>query len=305
MTAFVNLKSPRFFEFDSKSRMYVPERETGRLWRIPTQGATAGRRELLIEKLDDPTSVAVDEKRNKLYIGEQSALSSFDLKTHAYEKLLTLPRGGRHLTRTVVLDYPYIYISVGSSCDSCVEKDPLRATILQYNVRTQKARIYSKGIRNAVGLAVYNHDLYATVNERDYLGDDFPPDLLVYVPPFSDFGWPYCNVNKPDPKLGFPGACKSVPSPLWKFTAHSAPLGLDFSPDGKFILVAQHGSWNRSKPSGHAVVSLRFKDGKIENETPLAQLDRPVGVKIHDKMMYVSDDSTGAITRLPLKEFSH
>lgn len=295
-----NLGEPRFFEI-LENTLYLPERTTGKVYVVDlnTQKKT-----LLLQGLDDPTSVAVDSAHQKLYIGEQGALSEYDLRTGKYRKLLTLPRGGRHRTRTVVLDYPHIFISVGSSCNSCIEQDPLRATILQYDIPSGKYRIYAKGLRNAVGLAVYNHQLYATVNQRDELGDNFPPDTLVYVPPFSDFGWPYCNVNKPDPSLGNPASCSGVPPPIYLFTAHSAPLGIDFSPDGKFIVIALHGSWNRSTPSGHQVLLLTLENGKVAREQTVGYFDRPVGARFWNNTIFISDDSKGTISWIPVRKLA-
>ena len=103
--------------------------------------------------------------------------------------------------------------------------------------------------------------------------------------------------------------------------AHSAPLGLNFFPlqDNSWpekyrgnLLVAYHGSWNRSIPTGYKVVLFRFdKLGKLlgredfitgwlqDNDTALG---RPVDVKIRENgILYISDDKAGIIYRLALK----
>ncbi len=81
-----------------------------------------------------------------------------------------IPKEG-HFTRTVLFspDDRFLFLSVGSSCNVCEEKDPRRATILRYNLDGSGEEIFAKGLRNAVGITFRpgTQELWATNNGRD------------------------------------------------------------------------------------------------------------------------------------------
>jgi glucose/arabinose dehydrogenase len=105
--------------------------------------------------------------------------------------------------------------------------------------------------------------------------------------------------------------------PQVEFAAHAADLGLEFYTGSKFpakyrggIFVAEHGSWNRSKPIGYRVMYVPLKadgtadkaevfaDGFLDSETGIA-LGRPVDIaQMKDGSILVSDDFAGAIYRI-------
>jgi len=237
-----------------------------------------------------------------------------------YLRLIPLPHGGGHSTRTVrVGPDAKLYVTIGSSCNVCMETDPHRASMLRYDLDGAKGEIYAQGLRNSVGFDWRPADgaLYATDNGRDLLGDDFPPCELNMITRGSHYGWPFANgQNIADPDFGF-GAQhsinKSVP-PVYEFRAHNAPLGITFirNPDAAAALrgaalVALHGSWNRSVKDGYKVVSLHWReDGRIEARDFLwgflengAVHGRPADVaEGPDGAIYVSDDYAGNIYRI-------
>ena len=230
-----------------------------------------------------------------------------------------LPSGG-HNTRTVLFspDWSTLYVSVGSSCNVCEEEDSRRAAILRYDPDGSRASIYASGLRNAVGITIRpgTDELWATVNGRDMLGDDLPPETVYRVREGEDYGWPRCHSGRiVDPEFGGPDACQGVPLPMMEMQAHSAPLGLAFYTGQAFpeqyrgdLFVAFHGSWNRRVPTGYKVVRIPMQDG-----TPGAAQDfaagwlteegsvwgRPVDVITGpDGGLYISDDSGGVIYRV-------
>lgn len=236
-----------------------------------------------------------------------------------------LPAGG-HSTKSIALDEKgKLYLSVGSSCNVCREKDKRRAAIVQYNTNGTGERLYSTGIRNAVGLAWHpvTKQLFATVNGRDMLGDDFPPDTLIRVTEGSFHGWPIANGDRvPDPEFG-KGKEKEIAKmalPEVKFQAHSAPLGIDFynpSPDAanRFpaeylhdAFVAFHGSWNRSSKTGYKVVHVNFdKEGRATGTSDFVTgwlqgeevHGRPVSCQTApDGSLFVTDDMKGCVYRI-------
>jgi glucose/arabinose dehydrogenase len=179
--------------------------------------------------------------------------------------------GGWHLTRTVIVGGDgKIYVSVGSSCNACIEKEEVRATILQMNPDGSDRRYVARGMRNAVGLRWVAGRLYATDMGADHLGTEKPADTMYAVREGVNYGWPYCYQSGPkvfpDPKFNPRGRtfnCRNVPAGYAAFDAHSAPLGLEhFGADAAAelsdsFLVALHGSTTRRLARGYRVVRVR------------------------------------------------
>jgi glucose/arabinose dehydrogenase len=185
-----------------------------------------------------------------------------------------LPTGGGHSTRTIAFGPDgNLYVSVGSSCNVCVETNEKRATISLYSADGKFQKVYAKGLRNAVGLIInpITGALWATDNGRDNLGDNIPPETIYNVQEGADYGWPYCYGNQiTDKTQDVPsGYCAKTSGPAVEMQAHSAPLGLAFYTGNMFpasykgdMFVAFHGSWNRSVPTGYKVVRIRFANNQ-------------------------------------------
>jgi glucose/arabinose dehydrogenase len=160
-------------------------------------------------------------------------------------------------------------------------------------------------------------ELWATNNGRDGMGDDIPPETINLVSQGTDFGWPRCHAGDiPDPDLAGDRGCEGVAPPAVEMQAHSAPLGLRFYDHDALgtaysgsLLVAFHGSWNRSEPTGYKVVVIPFADGRpvgepIDFATGWLQDNgeywgRPVDVLVApDGSLFVSDDFGGRIFRI-------
>lgn len=231
--------------------------------------------------------------------------------------------GGGHWTRTVVFGADSaMYVSIGSSCNLCVESSAERAAVLRFNEDGSGKRFYASGLRNAVGMAVHpvTHELWVTQNERDNIEpdhEDLPPEEINILRDGGDYGWPYCYGNRvPNPEFKDAARCARTIPPAIELQAHSAPLGLAFLDRAtKFpeayrgdLLVAYHGSWNRDTPTGAKVVRISVRDGK-----PVAVSDfitgwqdargrrwgRPVDVVVAaDGAVLISDDAAGAIYRV-------
>jgi glucose/arabinose dehydrogenase len=242
-----------------------------------------------------------------------------DLRERSRRSILDLPPDGAHSTRTVaVLPDGRLLIGVGSTCNVCWETDPRRASILIADADGSDAHVYMRGLRNAVGVAVdpATGTPWATVNGRDLMGDDVPPETLYRVEESADGGWPRCHAGtivdpefgaQPDPTTGLVG-CDGVVAPAAMFQAHMAPLGLAFWDGAAYI--AFHGSWNRSSKVGYEVRRLPWSDaGPTGPDEPFLTgfLDdpdgdssgRPAGLTVgSDGAFYVSDDKAGAIYRV-------
>lgn len=192
---------------------------------------------------------------------------------------LSYKYGGWHLTRTVVVGpNGKIYVSVGSSCNACEEKEEVRASILEMDPDGKNARFFARGLRNAVGLRWLDGKLLATNMGADHLGDHKPADTLYEVADGAHYGWPYCYQSGarvfPDAKLNGGGKrmdCRKVPPAYTAFDAHSSPLGVE-SFDAKspaelsgFLLVALHGSTKKSLQRGYRVVRVKGRGAPPED----------------------------------------
>jgi glucose/arabinose dehydrogenase len=248
-----------------------------------------------LTRLRNPNSIAfyTDEKGvNWFYLALTDRLLRYRYKTGEAapegepEVLATFPDyglsykyGGWHLTRTVIVGgNGKIYVSVGSSCNACEEKEEVRASILEMDPDGQNRRYYARGLRNAVGLRWIKDRLFATNMGADHLGDQKPSDTMYAVADGANYGWPYCyqfgSRRYRDEKFNAGGRkmnCQNVPLAYTAFDAHSSPLGLEYfdaSNGGELedsFLVALHGSTKRKLNHGYRVVRLR---GSAARSTP-------------------------------------
>ena len=320
------LSNPRMMTVGPDGQLYVAERGAGRIIRLPDRDAdgVADGIEMVAGGLRAPSSIAFYQD-GSLYVGETTRVLRLsepdgDGVFQTQEVIVDeLPEGG-HNTRTVLFsaDWKHLFVSVGSSCNVCIEADDRRATILRYNPDGSGEEIYAKGLRNAVGIAVRpgTDELWATNNGRDRMGDDLPPETVYVVHQGDDAGWPRCHAARIiDPDYGSPAACDGAAVPAVEMQAHSAPLGLTFYIGQQFpeqysgnLFVAFHGSWNRSIPTGYKVVGIPIENGTPgpvdDFATGWLRLDgsrwgRPVDVRTgSDGSLFVSDDEGGVIYRI-------
>jgi glucose/arabinose dehydrogenase len=318
------LNVPRFITIGPKGVLLVAERGANRVIALPAGSSvkSAGKPIVIASNLNSPTSLVM--YNGFLYVGEGASIARMalgdDLKAGPVQRIITdLPEGGQHSTRTVLIGPDnHIYVSIGSSCNVCIESDPHRAAIWQYNMDGSNGHLYAHGLRNAVGMAVnpWSQQIWINVNGRDLMGDNTPPETVYSLIQNADYGWPRCHAgNIIDPDFGQAGACDGVQQPLIKMQAHSAPLGMAFyPPDAKLfpqnyqssLYIAFHGSWNRSTPTGYKVVRVPLSNGQIAGS---AQdfitgwlkdngnvSGRPVGLAFaNDGSLFVSDDQGGKI----------
>jgi glucose/arabinose dehydrogenase len=284
------------------------------------------------ENLNQPLGMAISPDQKAFYIANTDAVLSYpyqvgQTRLQGTPTVITRLTGGgynQHWTRNIIFspDGTKLYVSVGSQSNADPEETP-RATIQVMNPDGSDRRTYASGLRNPVGLAFnpVTKLLYATVNERDGLGDDLVPDYLTAVQPNQFYGWPYAYLGaNPDPRLPRkPELERRTVVPDVLFQAHSAALGLVFYDREQFpkqyrhsAFVAFRGSWNRSEATGYKVVRVPFQDnGKaqgyyedfmtgwlVDPKKPTAW-GRPVGLAIaQDGSMLITDEPGGTIWRV-------
>lgn len=324
----LGIAGPRMMQFTANGDLLVSAPRYGRVYILNRDSNGNGAADgggILISDLYRPHGIAL--WGNWLYIAEGNAVLrvAFDSKerrtTGQPEYVLrNIPDGGNHWSRSVAIGPDEkLYVSIGSSCNACIEEHPWRAAIIRSELDGSHPTVFASGLRNSVGMAWRpgTGEMYATENGRDWLGDDFPPCELNRIVEAGFYGWPFVNGDgRPDPDFG-QGRTRELAAstpPAFAFGAHVAPLGLSFYSAGQFppryhgaAFVALHGSWNRSTKSGYEVVALMFqRDGSIRQESfakGFAAGDhvygRPVDVAVGpDGALYVSDDLTGSVYRI-------
>ncbi len=318
------LSAPRFMAWSARGDLLVslPRRGQVVALRDTTKTGRADRRWVVAEGLNLPHGLAFRDPQT-LYVAETGRILRFryDVETGKASTLEVIvpdvPSGSGHWTRTIAFGPDgNLYVSVGSSCNVCVERDPRRAAVVRYRPDGSGEHLFARGLRNAVGISFDGQGrLWGVVNGRDWLGDDQPPEILAQIKDGRHYGWPHCNGQRvPDPDFGRPGFCQTVELPDFEMQAHSAPLGFAFYAGRMFpaeyrgdLFVGFHGSWNRSTPTGYKVVRIRMRDGRPTAIEDFASgwlvggrpWGRPVDVTIGpDGALYVSDDYAGRIYRI-------
>jgi glucose/arabinose dehydrogenase len=322
------IRNARFLRFTPAGDLLVSSPREGGIFLLERDGDGDGHADgvrMLIEGLNRPHGM--DLKGEWLYVAETTRVLRvrFDAEGRGVNGSLEpvvegLPEGGNHWTRTVRFGPDgLLYVSVGSSCNVCIEEDPRRAAIVRYRPDGTGEEIFATGLRNAVGFDWHpgTGELYATDNGRDLLGDDFPPCELDRVVRGGFYGWPHANGNRvPDPDFGsgYEEQVRTSLPPAHAFGPHTAPLGMTFYRGSRFperyrgaAFAALHGSWNRTRKSGYKVVLVEWDgEGGIRESDFLTGLEvdehvigRPVDVAVGpDGALYVSDDYAGAVYRI-------
>lgn len=317
------LTGPRDLEFSPSGTLFVSQPATNSVVALPDRdgNGVADTVKTVVSGLGHAHGIVFHN--GKLYVAGEKQVNRYSwdessLSASIEKKLFSLPANSDHNNRTLVFDKKgNLYISLGSTCNVCRESPLKGGSILVSNEGGEPPKVLATGLRNAAFLAFspLTGQLYATEMGRDYLGDNSPPDELNIIQENQDYGWPNCYGDKiPDLTFNKSADCSKSTSPIYKFDAHSAPLGLVFITSSQFpaswqndLLVALHGSWNRSKAVGYKIVHLSLKNGKVTNFSDFLtgfnpgdqkddSLGRPVDMAF-DKLgnLYVSDDKAGSI----------
>ena len=194
--------------------------------------------ETLLSGLHNPSGLFLDG--DQLYIAEEARVLrvGFDSEarklTGPLETIVPeLPHDGQHFTRTIKKGPDgFFYLTIGSSCNVCIEKNPWRAAMIRFKPG-EPPQLFASGLRNTVGFDWQpgTDKLYGVDNGRDWLGDNLPPDEVNHVVEGGFYGWPYLyGDNEPDPVFGRRAgdqAGHAIP-PVYKLPAHVAPLSILF-----------------------------------------------------------------------------
>jgi glucose/arabinose dehydrogenase len=287
--------------------------------------------------LNQPNGLAM--RNGALYVATAGQLLRFDdieTKLDAPPEPVTVsnelpnPKAGHTWKFIAFGPDDLLYMSVGAPCNVCLSP-PLVSAIVRMKPDGSAMEVFAEGVRNSVGFDWHpvTGELWFTDNGRDMLGDDVPGDELNVAPkPGLHFGFPYCHEGDvTDPEFGTQRACSTTEAPAQKLGAHVAAIGFTFYTGDMFpstyknaAIIAEHGSWNRTPPSGYRVMVARTDGRRVTSYEPLvegflpgmkegtapggwgagkAAQGRPADVlQLPDGSLLVSDDSGNRLIRI-------
>jgi glucose/arabinose dehydrogenase len=326
----MDFKNPRLLTVAPNGDIFLADTGGNQIVILRDPKHTGGAQERVIFSSDLRRPFGIAFHDNYVYVGNMTTLVRFkyDPKTSQRlgeaEKLLDLPGGG-HSTRNLAItpDGKHLLVAVGSGSNIDTGEPPMRAAVTICDLDGKNARQFATGLRNPVGLAIepVTGTPFVTVNERDELGDDLPPDFLTSIQDGGFYGWPYSYIGSnvdPRVKPQKPELVARAIIPDVLLGSHVAPLQFTFYSGKQFpasyyggAFVAEHGSWNRASRAGYQVVFVAFKDGKpsadpvpfmtglVPDPKSGRVYGRPVGVTTApDGALLVADDGIGVIYRI-------
>lgn len=317
ISIWANVPGARSMSLASDGRLFVGTRNSD------VYVVKDGKVQVLAQGLNMPNGVAYRD--GKLYVAEVDRILEFDVNKNAQLPI----KPGRTLNQRFPSDNHHgwkfirfgsdgkLYVPVGANCNICDPKKEY-ARIYRIDVNGNSKEEVAQGVRNTVGLDFHptTKELWFTDNGRDWMGDDLPPDELNRLTKVGEnFGFPICHgKDLRDPEFGRGKTCKGMTPPVLELRPHVAALGMRFYTGDMFptiykngLILAEHGSWNRSTPQGYRLTFVQMKDSQIEKVEGFVEgwlqgesaWGRPVDVEImKDGSMLVSDDKAGVIYRI-------
>ncbi len=358
---------PRNMVVAPNGDVFVAETAKGRIKVLSGSGkAVAGSTSVFAEGLNGPYGMAFypsGDHPQYLYVADALKVVRYpyangDLVAGSAPEVIVaalVPGVGGHATRTIAFtpDDKFVLVSIGAATNVAnpmpkTPPEPIkdwegrhgvgaawagefeRAAILRFDPDGKNRKAYALGLRNCVGMVIHpvTHDLLCTNNERDYIGDDLPPDFFTRVPGHAFFGWPWYYIgDNPDPRHAGerPDLIGKIRVPDLLIQPHSAPLGVAIyqaPPNARSAFgaaydgdafIALHGSGNRTLRTGQKIIRVRMKDGVpadsyedfmtgfiVDNNSVWG---KPVAVVVAaDGALLVSDDVSNTIWRIAPKE---
>jgi glucose/arabinose dehydrogenase len=325
-----NLGKPRILVVNSNGTVYVSDRDKGivMMLRDSNGDGTADQRQT-VATIKNAHGLAIHG--GKMYIAAirevyAASINNDGTLGSAAIILRDLPDAGQHPNRTIAFGPDgMLYLSIGSTCNSCPEPNPLNATLVKANPDGSNLTVVAKGLRNTIGFGWHPQSgaLWGADHGIDWLGDDDQKEEINQIKQGANYGWPYIYGegkynpgDRPEGDTTYQQYLAQSTLPTLTYQAHAAPMQMAFYNGAKFpaefrgdAFIAMRGSWNRSQPVGYKVVRLHFENGVpvrfddfltgflLDNNK--AHMGRLVGVAVHnDGSLLVSDDTNGVIYRV-------
>src|ERR1051326_8049895 len=279
------IANARSLRLGDKGTVFVSNRNLDKVYAIVDKG---GKREVKViaSGMHSPNGIAFH--KGTLYIAEIERISKID----NIEAVLDNPPKPTVIYSDLPNDEPHgwkflvvgpdnkLYFNIGAPCNICAPPDT-HAQIRRIDLDGKNAEVVARGTRQIVGMDWHPalKVLYFTENQRDWLSEDQPNDKLnrLLHPGKDNFGFPYCGGGDiPDPQFGWGHSCQEFTPPIAPLGPHSAPLGMRFYTGKMFpaqyrnaVFIARHGSWNRSKKIGGAIVVAKLNpNGTVKSVEP-------------------------------------
>jgi len=323
-----NIPEARSLALGDKGTVFVSNRNLSNVYAVVDSG---GKREVktLLKGLKSPNGIVFD--KGTLYVAERHRITRYDdiesrLDNPGEPKIVidNLDPNNQpgHFWKYLVMGPDgKLYFNIGSP-QNITMPTYNEAAIHRVDPATGKLETFARGVRNSVGMAFHpkTKHLWFTDHARDWISDDLPNDELnVAKAAGQNFGFPFCHQGDLlDPVYGKGRDCKEFTPPVDKLGPHIAPLGLKFYTGKMFpreyrnaMIIAQHGSWNRSTKHGYNVIVATVDakgrvtkkplvEGFLENAAGDPPMwGRPVDVlQMKDGSILFSDDYNGIIYRV-------
>lgn len=320
-----DIPNARQMALSQSDTLFVGSRSAGNVYAVSAiSGMQHKLAEILVSGLKAPAGVAM--QGGDLYVSDVNRILKFPDVDRSAGKLLMevvydqLPDERMHGWKNIAFGPDgKLYIPVGAPCNVCNSALPF-AALHCLDLELGVLELVAEGIRNTVGFDWHPEtgELWFTDNGRDLMGDDMPPDEVNRVSAAGQhFGYPFVHGEDVRDTEFFEQAPvgRELTQPALEIQAHSAPLGIHFYRGDMFpesyqgaVLVAEHGSWNRSEKVGYQVSIGDVVDGRIENYRPFIRgwlqdenlsWGRPVAfLELNDGSLLISDDYAGVIYRV-------
>lgn len=318
----------RSLALGDKGTVFVSNRNLSNIYAVVESG---GKREVktILKGLRSPNGIVFD--KGTLYVAERHRITRYDdieskLDNPGEPKIVidNLDPNNQpgHFWKYLAMGPDgRLYFNIGSP-QNITMPTYNESTIMRVDPKTGTMDAYAFGVRNSVGMAFHpkTKQLWFTEHARDWISDDLPNDELNVVKKQGQhFGFPFCHQGDlPDPVYGKGRDCKEFTPPADKLGPHIAPLGMKFYTGKMFpkeyqnaMIIAQHGSWNRSTKIGYNVIVATVDakgrvtkkplvEGFLENATGDPPMwGRPVDIlQMKDGSILFSDDYNGIIYRV-------
>lgn len=327
------LGSPRMMAVGPDGTVYVTRGDSGDVVALKDSDGDGRADSRIVVARNLPGVHGIAIQGNRFYFATVASVfmadAGFDGRPGPTRMILDgLPNGGQHARRTVQFGPDgMMYISVGSTCNDCVEPNPENATILRVAPNGASRTVFARGLRNTLGWGwnPQTRELWGFDQGADFRGNDIPPEELNLIREGGNYGWPFCYGQRvvdrwshydPPNHMTPEAYCSSTEPSALSYQAHSAPIGMVFYTGTQFpsqfqgdAFVSMHGSWNRSPVSPAKVIRVRFQNGRPYGTEDFVSgfltngsqslIGRPAGLVVAgDGALLISDDANGAIYRV-------
>ncbi len=322
-------RTPRIMIYAPGGQILLTESTAGGTVTVLTDasGKVSATPKKLIEGLERPYGMAF--YKDWLYVAEPTSLKRYkfnaaEVSVGPGEEVVPMKDYGKgHWTRSIAFKNDKLYLGIGSASNVSPGEPEQRAAILECAPDGKGCQIFASGTRNPTQIAFnpVSGELWASIQERDALGDDLVPDYFTHIQKGGFYGWPYAYFGpNEDPRNAGqkPELVKKTIVPDISLGAHVAVIDWKFYGGNQFpakykggAFLALHGSWNRSKRVGQTVVFIPFKGGIPSGsaETFLSGWmtdpdkrevwGRPTGImEMKDGSLLVSDDGGNKVWRI-------